>query len=316
MSDAKKLDQIANIGRVMIERQLVLAAKTPEEALSDIWVLGYCFGMFDAMAQRAELDQYSEGFALITISFLQLMSDHTEAADKVRQALDNQNDARFEQGNRTAGADLFAWFADTNKSPLSLYDYLKRELAWGAKIAVAFERLRQVAPGAAYLFARTLANARSFVDDQTVPKSRKIEAIQAQISADAAAKNPDAGIPNLAMTFIRRLLEAEGPDRVGHLTAFADIAKAGEAYRALEPRDRQPPVDEGSRGILAKQGRTCIAEVVDAVMAECQEMAGDRTRALDDTATMLALFDLREEVSSGRLQSVLPGLRSAINGSG
>ena len=124
MSDARRLDVLANIGRVMIERQLVLASKRPQEALDDIWVLGYCFGVFDALAQRAGLKQYTDGFALITIGFIELMSDHQQGADRVRQALDNQTDARSERGNRAAGTDMFGWFADTNKPPMCLFDHL------------------------------------------------------------------------------------------------------------------------------------------------------------------------------------------------
>ena len=123
MTDVEKLDGLANIARIMIERQLVLASKSPGEALTDPWALGYCFGMFDAMAQRAELDQYNEGFALITLGFIALMADHLEGAERVRRAVAGQTDPRFIRGNRTAGAELFAWFADRDKAPMSLFDH-------------------------------------------------------------------------------------------------------------------------------------------------------------------------------------------------
>ena len=104
--------------------QLALASKEPTEALKDFWVLGYCFGVFDAMAQRAKLDQYTEGIALITIGFLLLMSGPMEGAEQLRQALDNQTAPDFARGNRTGGDDLFAWFADRNKAPMSLFNQL------------------------------------------------------------------------------------------------------------------------------------------------------------------------------------------------
>ena len=91
----QQLDALANLGRDLIGMQLALASKEPKEALKDFWVLGYCFGVFDAMAQRAKLDQYTEGIALITIGFLLLLSGPLEGADKVRQGLDNQTDPDF-----------------------------------------------------------------------------------------------------------------------------------------------------------------------------------------------------------------------------
>ena len=122
--DVKKLDDLAKIPRIMIERQLELTSKSPEQALSDPWALGYCFGMFDAMAQRAELDRYNEGFVLITLGFIALMADHVEGAERVRRAVAGKTDPRFVEGNRTASAEMLAWFADRNKAPISLFDHL------------------------------------------------------------------------------------------------------------------------------------------------------------------------------------------------
>ena len=189
------------------------------------------------------------------------------------------------------------------------------ELIVGAHIAAAFELLRREAPGAAYLFARTLVNVRPLVDDATMSTQQKIAAIQAEIDQSAEASRADAGIAVLAMKFTQRLLAVAERDVVAsytHATTFDDIAKAGERYRALEPRDRQPPANEGSRAILAKQGRTCVGELVDAATAECEQKDGDRDTLAEETATMLALFDLRDEDSSGRLQARLPALAAAI----
>jgi hypothetical protein len=192
----------------------------------------------------------------------------------------------------------------------------EREHAAGAQIAASFELLRREAPGAAYLFARTLANARSLVDDPTMSHLQKIAAIQAEIDAtNDEARNADAGIGELAQRFIQRLLDVEKRDVIasyGHSLAFGNIARVGEQYRAIEPRDRRPPANEGSRTILAKQGRTCVGEVVDAILAERQEKGGDQDEPNEDIATILALFDLREEASSGRLQPRLRALAAAI----
>ena len=119
MSD--KLDELAEMGHFLIGIQLFLTSKKPKEALHDLWVLGYCFGLFDAMAQRAKLDQYTDGIALITIGFLLLLSKPLKGAEKIRQALDNQTDPDFA---RVAQAALFAWCADRNKAPMSLFNQL------------------------------------------------------------------------------------------------------------------------------------------------------------------------------------------------
>ena len=124
MTEVKKLDELAEVGVGLIEIQLLLAGKQSVEALNDFWVLGYCFGVFDALAQRARLDQYTEGLELITLGFDRLMSDHLAGADKVKIVLDNQTDPYIAQGMQTGGSDLFAWFANTNKAPTALANHL------------------------------------------------------------------------------------------------------------------------------------------------------------------------------------------------
>jgi hypothetical protein len=129
VNKTERLDRIAAVGCQLIGTQLTLAAKTAKDALSDMWVLGYCFGVFDALVQRAELDQYTEGMAVITIGFISL-TDNDTGARALNVALDNQTDAQFENGNRTAGAEVFAWFnsdrgAEKLTLPMGLYDRVR-----------------------------------------------------------------------------------------------------------------------------------------------------------------------------------------------
>jgi hypothetical protein len=185
----------------------------------------------------------------------------------------------------------------------------ERDLAAGAEIAASFELLRREAPGAAYLFARTLANARALVDHPSMSNRQKITAIQAEMYAiNEEARNADAGIGELAQRFIERLLGVAERDAIasyGYSVAFSDIAKAGDRYRSLEPRDRRPPADDGSRAILTKQGRTCVGDVVDAILAERRERDGDQGQASEDVATILATASstcggYRELIEAGR----------------
>ena len=56
MADADRLGKIASIGQDLITTQLTMATQTPSQALEGTWVLGYCIGIFDALAQQADLD--------------------------------------------------------------------------------------------------------------------------------------------------------------------------------------------------------------------------------------------------------------------
>jgi len=96
MADADRLAKIASIGQDLITTQLAMAMQTPSQALEGSWVLGYCFGIFDALAQEAELDDGAEGFSLITLGFLGLFADPAdpEAAMFVRRSLDGQDNPR------------------------------------------------------------------------------------------------------------------------------------------------------------------------------------------------------------------------------
>ena len=89
MADADRLGKIASIGQDLITTQLTMAAQTPSQALEGTWVLGYCFGIFDALAQQADLDDEAEGFSLITLGFLGLFADPAdpEAAAFIRRLL-------------------------------------------------------------------------------------------------------------------------------------------------------------------------------------------------------------------------------------
>ena len=128
MADADRLGKIASIGQDLITTQLTMAMQTPSQALEGTWVLGYCFGIFDALAQRADLDDGAEGFSLITLGFLGLFADPAdpEAAAFVSRSLDSQDNPRFQEGAAAGGSDVFAWVADRAKAPNALFEHLTR----------------------------------------------------------------------------------------------------------------------------------------------------------------------------------------------
>ena len=128
MVDAERLRKIASIGQDLITTQLAMAMETPSQALESGWVLGYCFGVFDALAQQAELDDDDDVSGLITVGFLGLFADPAdpEAAMFVRRSLDYQDNPRFQEGAATGGSDVFVWIADRTKVPKALFEQLYR----------------------------------------------------------------------------------------------------------------------------------------------------------------------------------------------
>ena len=124
MPDIKLLTDLAAPVAVAIETQLSLASREARDALKDTWVLGYCLGMFDATAQRSNLDQDTEGIALITIGFATLLDDPASGAQRLRKALDSQEDPDFASGAQTGGNDLFSWAREATLAPMSLFQHL------------------------------------------------------------------------------------------------------------------------------------------------------------------------------------------------
>jgi len=122
VTDIAKLNDLVLGGHQVIDLQFNLASQEP--SLKDLWVLGYCFGVFDAFGQIAKLDQYTDGIVLITIGFSRITSDELKAADSVRHAINNQADPVFANGHRTGGADVYAFLSDANTAPMALCRYL------------------------------------------------------------------------------------------------------------------------------------------------------------------------------------------------
>ena len=127
MADADRLGKIASIGQDLITTQLAMATQTPSQALEGGWVLGYCFGIFDALAQQADLDDGAV-LSLITLGFIGLFADPAdpEAAMFVRRSLDSQDNPRFQEGAAPGGNDVFVWVADRAKAPKALFEHLNR----------------------------------------------------------------------------------------------------------------------------------------------------------------------------------------------
>jgi hypothetical protein len=120
MADLKRLNEFASIGRDFIGLQFRLTPDDVTRSIDQLWVLGYCFGVLDAVRQTAELEESGEGLAVIAVGFFLLMANEAKGADMMRQALNHESDPRFAQGSLQGGNDMFAWLADTAKAPTGL----------------------------------------------------------------------------------------------------------------------------------------------------------------------------------------------------
>jgi hypothetical protein len=201
-----------------------------------------------------------------------------------------------------------------------VFDIFKRrqQEKWfmqGRAIKELHDQMRSDVPAAAYLFARTLYNSHPLIQDSSITLDQKIAVIESQIRSDALLNNADAGIPIIALRFIRTLLQAQRQVDIGSFAlsgAFGAIAPSGAHYRELEERDQRPAVNEDARRILMKRGHQCLAELINAVRADTAAAAKDSSSADEDVWTLLAMYDLQEEAASGRLAPYLRGLESAV----
>jgi hypothetical protein len=92
MADLKRLNEFASIGRDFIRLQFRLTPDNVTRSIDQLWVLGYCYGVLDAVRQTAQLKEPGEGVALIAVGFFLLMVDDAKGVDMMRQALEHASD--------------------------------------------------------------------------------------------------------------------------------------------------------------------------------------------------------------------------------
>jgi hypothetical protein len=123
------VSEIAKIGVTMISVQFELASTPPDDALAHLWVLGYGFGVFDALDKRAKMDQYTDGLLLMTDGFQNLVSDLTHGADLLGLAINIQANETFQAGLKRGGSEIYAWLVDGKKMPLGIEVWLRARQA-------------------------------------------------------------------------------------------------------------------------------------------------------------------------------------------
>src|SRR5690242_5948006 len=69
MATLKRLDELAGVGRDFIGLQFKLTPDELMHSIDQLWVLGYCFGVLDAVRQKAQLGDAVEGLSLLAVGF-------------------------------------------------------------------------------------------------------------------------------------------------------------------------------------------------------------------------------------------------------
>jgi hypothetical protein len=122
-----RIDTLANIGSSLLGVQMEAAELGPADLSENTWVFGYCFGLFEAMARYANLDQYTDGMRMMSAGFGRLVGAAPQGSILFRQALDKQDDPAFQEGAAVGEADLLAWANDANALPANLTRLARRK---------------------------------------------------------------------------------------------------------------------------------------------------------------------------------------------
>jgi hypothetical protein len=112
-----RVETLAKIGASLLGVQFEAVEIGGADVAGDPFVHGYCFGLFDAMAQCAKLDQYTDGAAVISEGLSKLVGDRKAGADLFAKAMDLMDAPAFSKGYESGAAELMAWAKDANALP-------------------------------------------------------------------------------------------------------------------------------------------------------------------------------------------------------
>lgn len=115
-----RVDTLAKIGASLLGVQFDAVEIEARAIETAPWVFGYCFGLFDAMAQCARLDQFTDGAAMISSGFGKLVGDTARGKALFSTALERMDEADFSAGYQAGGADLMIWAKDANALPAGI----------------------------------------------------------------------------------------------------------------------------------------------------------------------------------------------------
>lgn len=106
-----------------VELQLSLASRTSTDVLYKIWPLAYCYGAFEAVARRYDLDEV-ETYAVITLGLEELFLDGLGLKHFVRARQHHMSQNKFFVEGQAHGFDDFSrWMTAEDYRPLSLVNF-------------------------------------------------------------------------------------------------------------------------------------------------------------------------------------------------
>jgi len=191
---------------------------------------------------------------------------------------------------------------------------------WPVEVGVLHKRMRSDCPAAAYLFAVTISNSKALLLENAIPPTSKLKHIDDELAfrSGFTASNIDAGLGDLGLRFIRAVIADRKRWRIRNATSTlveatcGDLRECDRHYRDLQPRDRLPPVSQSAVAVLAKRDRKTVGELADAIIAEYETGIGTPQRAEESIQSILAFFDLRDEMARGELAKYLRALDRLI----
>ena len=122
-----RVETLVRIGVTLCGVQIEATQISARDLLKDSFVIGYCFGLFETMAQMAGLEQYSEGAKLMETALGKLVENDAVGPHLFRVALGQRQEADFAAGAAAGEQDVEAWYADANAMPTGIARRLGRK---------------------------------------------------------------------------------------------------------------------------------------------------------------------------------------------
>jgi len=117
--DKTKVAKVAEVASNLLLVQLTLGGADARRLMSDHFALGYVFGFHDGLLHAWEIDNQTEGFVIMALSYQKLLGDHSAGEQVLRKSLDLQRDPVFMKGMFAGGQEAVEYLRD-KKPPMGL----------------------------------------------------------------------------------------------------------------------------------------------------------------------------------------------------
>lgn len=174
-----------------------------------------------------------------------------------------------------------------------------RDFLTAAGIPIAFDKMRKDCPAAAYIFARTMFNARPLLSGGVSDVSRR-QQLDKAIAETRPHVKADAGVSLLALQVLRQAADAtDAAARSAYFNACESIGEHGRRYRDLDEMDYEIPLDEDDEELVRSMGGESIGHCIDDLEDNMKDASAEEINEAADT--ILATFEIRQEVRDGSL---------------